>query len=450
MTPSDEALEGFASGLNGKLIRPSDPDYDEARTIWNAMIDRRPAMIARCATTEDVVRAVHFARENRQPLAVRSGGHNVSGYAVCDGGLVVDLSRMKEIRVDSERRIAIAQAGVTWGELDQATQAAGLATTGGVVPSTGIAGLTLGGGFGWLMRKHGLACDNLLGVEVVTSDGQVIRADANQNPDLFWGLRGGGGNFGIVTRFEYRLHPVGEILGGVIVHPLDRAAEVLRFYRKFVDGAPDELAAFAGLTSGPDGTPMALVAPAYFGPPDEGERVLRSLREFGAPVADQVKRMRYLELQGLFGAAYPPGLRNYWKSNFLIDLSNEAIETMIREFRAVPSPRTAVVLEYLGGAVARVGREETAFDARDARFNFTITSVWTEPAADEANIKWARELWNAMEPFSAGRVYVNYLGEEPERVREAYGSKYDRLVELKRKYDPENLFRFNQNIRPDR
>lgn len=443
------AVEGFAEGLDGDVLRPGETGFEEARTLWNAMIDKKPALIVRCRTTSDVVRAVNFARDGALPLAVRGGGHNVSGLALCDDGLVIDLSPMKGIRVDSERRAATAQAGTTWGEFDRATQAFRLATTGGVIPATGIAGLTLGGGFGWLMRKHGLACDNLLAAETVTADGRVLRANAEENPDLFWGLRGGGGNFGVVTSFQFRLHPVSEILGGAIVHPLNRARAALRFYRKFTEGAPDELTTFAGLSSTPDGTPVAIILPAYFGPADEGERILRPLREFGPPLIDDVDRIWYEDLQKMLEPSYPAGLRNYWKSSFLTDLNAEAIDTIAEHFAAVPSTRTAVLLEHFGGAIARIGRDETAFDHRDAEFNFTITSIWAEPAEDEANVRWTRELWQAMQAFSAGRVYVNYLGEEPERVREAYGSKYDRLVALKRKYDPSNLFRYNQNIRPD-
>ncbi len=443
------AVEGFAEGLDGDVLRPGETGFEEARTLWNAMIDKKPALIVRCRTTSDVVRAVNFARDGALPLAVRGGGHNVSGLALCDDGLVIDLSPMKGIRVDSERRAATAQAGTTWGEFDRATQAFRLATTGGVIPATGIAGLTLGGGFGWLMRKHGLACDNLLAAETVTADGRVLRANAEENPDLFWGLRGGGGNFGVVTSFQFRLHPVSEILGGAIVHPLNRARAALRFYRKFTEGAPDELTTFAGLSSTPDGTPVAIILPAYFGPADEGERILRPLREFGPPLIDDVDRIWYEDLQKMLEPSYPAGLRNYWKSSFLTDLNAEAIDTIAEHFAAVPSTRTSVLLEHFGGAIARIGRDETAFDHRDAEFNFTITSIWAEPAEDEANVRWTRELWQAMQAFSAGRVYVNYLGEEPERVREAYGSKYDRLVALKRKYDPSNLFRYNQNIRPD-
>ena len=453
MSTSDQEFAEFANRLHGELIRPEYANYDEARRIWNGMIDRRPAVIVRCKDSDDVMRSIAFATDHGFVLAIRGGGHNVSGNALCDDGLVIDLSLMKDIRIDEERGTAVVGGGVTWGEFDKAAQHVGLATTGGVVPSTGVAGLTLGGGFGFLARKHGLACDNLLGVDLVTADGRVAHASEEENPDLFWGIRGGGGNFGIATSFEFRLHPVGGILGGVIVHPRERAREVLRFYRKFVEGAPDELTLFAALGASPDGVPVAALLAGYFGPPEEGERILRPLHEFGPPIVDDVKPTSYVALQGILGPAFPPGARNYWKSGFLTDLGDAAIDTMVRQFESVPSKRTQVVLEYLGGAVSRVGERDTAFGHRDARFDLVITSIWSDPAEDEANIAWTRALWHAMEPFASGGVYVNYLGEErdegAERVRAAYDpEKYERLVRLKRKYDPENRFRMNQNIPP--
>jgi len=453
MSASDEEFVEFAKGLHGELIRPEDAKYDEARRIWNAMIDRRPAVIVRCKDADDVIQSIAFAREHGFVLAVRGAGHNVSGNAVCDDGLVIDLSLMKDIRVDEERRTAVVGGGVTWAEFDQAAQRVGLATTGGVVPATGVAGLTLGGGSGFLARTRGLACDNLLGVDLVTAEGRVTHANEQENPDLFWGVRGGGGNFGVATSFAFRLHPVGAILGGVLVHPMRRARELLRFYGKFVEGAPDELTLFAALGTSPDGVPVAVILAGYFGPLDEGERILRPIREFGPPILDDIKRMSYVDLQGILGPAYPPGARNYWKSGFLANLGEEAIDTMVRHAESVPSKRTQVVLEYLGGAVSRVGERDTAFGHRDARFDLVITSIWSDPAEDEANITWTRDFWNAMEPFASGGVYVNYLGGErdegAERVRAAYDpEKYERLVRLKRKYDPENRFRMNQNIPP--
>ena len=453
MPVAEDVVRQFASSLKGELIREGDAAYQVARKIWNAMIDRRPAMIVRCWGTYDVVNAVNFARYHGIQLSVRGGGHNVSGNAVCDGGLVIDLSTMKEIRVDPERRVAFAQGGVTWGELDAKTQEHGLATTGGIVSSTGIAGLTLGGGLGWLMRKHGLTCDSLLGAEIVTADGRILRADARENSDLFWAVRGGGGNFGVVTSFEYQLHPVGKILGGPLIHPFERAQEVLRFFRKFTEGAPDELMAFAALTHSPQGARVALLLVAYFGEIEDGERVLRPLREFGPPLVDQVGPIAYTNLQRILDPAYGPGARNYWKSNFLTDLSDEAIRTIVQHYAEFDSPQSDVVIELGGGAVGRVGKEETAYDHREGHLNFEILARWTDPSEDEANRAWARRFWEAMQPFSTGRVYVNYLGEEREegfeRIKSAYGpDKYERLVALKRKYDPENLFRFNQNIKP--
>ncbi len=447
-----EIVEPFASGLKGELIREDGPGYEESRKIWNAMIDRRPAMIARCRGPEDVVRAVNFARDHRIPLSVRGGGHNVSGNAICDDGLVIDLTPMKEVQVDPERRVATAQGGVTFKEFDLKTQEFGLATTGGIVSSTGIAGYTLGGGLGYLMRKHGLACDNLLGVEIVTADGRVLKANARENADLFWAVRGGGANFGVVTSFEFRLHPVGKILYGPLIHPLQRARDVLRFYRKFMEGAPDELQAYAGCLRTPDGAPVAAVVAAYIGPIEEGERILRPLREFGPPLADQIQPTAYVDHRALFDAYYPSGLRNYWKSSFLKELSDAAIETMIRHFERAPSPLPGVALEPLGGAVARVGRDETAFDHRDAWSSVIITDAWKDPAEDEKHRAWVRGLWQDLEPYTTGGVYVNYLGEERDegrnRVKAAYGTKYERLAALKKEYDPENLFRSNQNIRP--
>ncbi len=409
-------------------------------------------MIVRCKNSDDVARSIAFAKDHELVLAVRGGGHNVSGNAVCDGGLVIDLSSMKEIQVDSERRSATVQGGVTFRELDPKTQQFGLATTGGIVSNTGVAGYTLGGGLGFLMRKHGLACDNLMEAEVVTADGRVLNANVHENPDLFWGLRGGGGNFGAVTSFTFRLHPVEKILFGPVIHPLPRAREVFRFYRKFIEGAPDELQAYAGMLRSPEGVPVVAIIAAYFGPIDEGEKALRPLREFGPPLADQIQRIAYVDHRALFDAYYPSGLRNYWKSNIIAQLSDEAIDSMVRLFERAPVPLPGLALETLGGAVARIGRDETAFDHRDAPCSLIITDAWKDAAEDAIHVSWVREVWEATRPFSSGGVYVNYLQAERDegrdRVEAAYGTKYERLVALKRKYDPENLFRMNQNIQP--
>ncbi len=448
----DEALvQELRATFRGKLLRPGDHGYDEARVVWNAMISRMPALIARCAGAADVICAVDFARTNNLVASVRGGGHSVAGYAACDGGLMIDLSGMKGIRVDPAGRTVRAEAGLTWGEFDRETQAFGLATTGGFVPTTGIAGLTLGGGLGYLMRRFGLACDNLLSVDIVTADGELRTASETQNEDLFWGLRGGGGNFGIVTSFEYRLHPVGPmVLGGLILHPLSAAKGVMEFYREFAPTAPDELTTHLACVITPDGDSVIAFIVCYSGPLEKGEEVIRPLREFGSPMVDAVGPMPYTEVQGLGDPLYPPGRLNYWKSSFVDELSDRAIDTMVAHFAAVPSPLSLMALEQLGGAVSRVGKDETAFNERSAPYSFIITSEWTDPAESGKNIRWTRDLWEAMRPFESEAAYVNYLGEdEQDRIRAAYGAeKYERLVALKNKYDPTNFFRLNQNIRP--
>jgi hypothetical protein len=456
MMAAGEALDGaqvqdLRAHVRGELLRPWDGGYDEARTVWNGMISRMPALIARCTGAADVVAAVNFARANRLLVSIRGGGHSVAGFATCDGGLMIDLSAMKGIRVDPAGRTVRAESGLTWGEFDRETQAFGLATTGGIVPSTGIAGVTLGGGFGYLMRRYGLACDNLLSVDIVTADGELRTASATENADLFWGIRGGGGNFGIVTSFEYRLHKVGPtVLGGLILHPLSAAREALRFYRDFTATAPDELTVYLACLTTPEGDPLVGFAVCYCGPLEQGEETIRPLRAFGSPIDDSVGPIPYVEMQGLDGPLYPPGRLNYWKSSFTHDLSDAAIETMIARFKTVPSPISLIALEHLGGAVSRVGNDETAFNERSAPYSFIITSEWTDPADSGKNIRWTRDFWEAMRPFESEAAYVNYLGaEEQDRVRAAYGTeKYERLVALKNRYDPTNLFRLNQNIAP--
>jgi FAD/FMN-containing dehydrogenase len=447
-------VAAFRASLRGHLLLTGEDGYEEARTIWNGMIDRRPALIARCAGTADVITCVKFARANDLLVAVRGGGHGVAGHAVCDGGLMIDLSRMKGMRVDPVRRTARAEPGLTWGEFDHETQAFGLATTGGQISTTGIAGLTLGGGWGYLARSYGLASDNLLSVDLVTANGQLLTADATDHTDLFWGVRGGGGNFGVVTAFEYQLHQVGPVLAGVLIYPFEKAKEVLTCYRDFTRTAPDELASGAVLTTMPDGTPVAGVVVCYHGLLDEGERVLKPLRAFGTPLADQIGPMPYTKAQQLVDAFYPPGLQEYWKSSFLKEISDEAIDTMMAYCAHRPSPLCHVVLEHtLGGVVSRIDRDATAFNHRDVQYSFLSLGVCTDPAEAESCIRWARECWEAMQPFSTGSVYVNYLGREAdegaERIQAAYGTeKYRRLVTLKNTYDPTNLFRLNQNIQP--
>jgi hypothetical protein len=447
----DEAtVQSFKTSLRGPLLRPGDAGYDEARTIWNAMIDRRPALIARCAGAADVITAVHFARDHRLLVSVRGGGHNVAGLAVCDGGLMIDLSRMKGLRVDPARRTARAEPGVTWAEFDRETQAFGLATTGGFVPTTGIAGLTLGGGLGYLMRRFGLACDNLLSVDLVTADGQLRTASTTEHQDLFWGVRGGGGNFGIVTSLAYRLHPVGPtVLGGVIMHPLPAAKAVLQFYREFTPTAPDELTTYFALAPSPDGNLVVAFIVCYSGPLEQGEGVIRPLRAFGSPLADMVGPTPYTAVQGLGGELLPPGRLNYWKSSFIYELSDQAIDIMVAQFEQAPSPLCQAGLEQLGGAVSRIGQDDTAFSERSAPYSLIIAPAWTAPAENDKHIRWTRGFWEAMRPYESEAVYVNYLDrDEPNRIRAAYGGKYERLVALKNKYDPTNLFRHNQHIKP--
>jgi FAD/FMN-containing dehydrogenase len=450
---AEEVVSTFKTGLRGTLLRPGDEGYDAARKVWNGMIDKKPSFIVQCRGVADVVSAVNFARTNHFPVAIRAGGHNVAGNAVCDAGLVIDLSLMKGIRVDPSRRTARAEGGAIWGELDHETQTFGLATTGGIVSTTGIAGLTLGGGMGFLMRKYGLACDNLLSVDIVSAKGEVLTASATENTDLFWGVRGGGGNFGVVTSLEYKLHPVDKVLGGLLVHPFEKAKDALKFYREFNTTTPDELTCYAVVGTSPDGKPVVVIAICYNGPIEDGERALQPLRKFGPPLADQVAPMTYEKFQQILTPLYPPGNYHYWKSNFLKGLDDEAIDTILMHFAARPNLMCHVAFEQVGGAVKRVGPEDTAFNHRNAPYNLLIFGVWSDPAESDKCIRWAREFWNAIQPFSSGGVYVNYLGREAdegaERVKAAYGpQKYQRLVELKNKFDPNNLFRFNQNIKP--
>jgi hypothetical protein len=446
-------IQKLRESLQGQSFCPGEPGYDAARAIPNAMIDRHPAVIARCATAADVIACVRFARAADLPLSVRGGGHSVAGKSVCERGLMIDLSAMKGIRVDPRRRTARAEPGLTLGEFDRNTQAFGLATTLGVVPKVGIAGLTLGGGFGNLMAKYGLALDNLTSVDVVTADGRLLTASAEENPDLFWGVRGSGGNLGIVTSFEYRLHEVGPVVGGAILHPVAETGKVLRFVRDFAEEIPDEIVIQAGALTAPDGTAVFGVAPCYCGgSPSEGERLLRPLREFGAPVADMVSTMSYLDMQRFFEPFFPPGRHTYVKSGFLRSLDDAAIDAAARWAGKSPSPYTfAPFLEHWHGAVTRVGVADTAFPHRQHSWNLFAWSVWLEPADADKNMRWAREFWEAMRPHLSGGSYVNYLSDEGEAsARAAYGPNYPRLVQLKNQYDPTNLFRMNHNVPPSR
>ena len=443
-------IDTLRADLRGTLLTAADVDYDAARRLWNAMIDKRPALIVRCAGAADVSQAVRFAAAHDLLVSVRGGGHNVAGTAVCDGGLMIDVSPMKGIRVDPFARTALAQPGLLWQEFDHETQAYSLATTGGVVGETGIAGLTLGGGVGWLVRKHGLTCDNLLAADVVTADGALRHASPDANPDLFWALRGGGGNFGVVTAFQYQLHDVPAILGGLVIHPRSAARDVIRFHRDFVTSAPEELTSYVGLITAPDGSPVVALASCYCGDLQEGERVLGPLREFGTPLLDGTQAMPYTGMQGLFGPAFPWNNRNYWKSSYLREFPDEAIDTVVDYANRSQSALSALVVEYYGGAASRVAADATAFAHRAANFNILILGQWQEAAEDAKHMQWARECWDALHPWTSSAVYMNALsaGEDLQAVRAAYGSNYERLAALKAQFDPANRFRMNQNIAP--
>ena len=447
----ETSVEELKQSLRGRLLLPWSKGYDEVRAIWNASVDKRPALIVQCAGVSDVISSINFSRTNGIPVAVRGGGHNVSGSGVCDGGLMLDMSKMKGVRVNPVSRTAWVEPGVTWGELDHETQAFGLATNGGICSEAGIAGVALGGGFGWLMRKHGLSLDNLLAVDVVTADGQLRKAGVTENEDLFFALRGTHSNFGVVTGFEFRLHPVGPtVVAGMVLHPLDKAREVLKFYREFNSRAPNEMSAWAAFLSSPDGQPMVAILACYIGPIETGEKVVQPLKEFGPPAMDMIQSMPYLASQALVDEAFPRGRYNYWKSNLLRELSDDAITTLVEGFEGVTSPYSSMLIEQLGGAVSRVAPGETSFSHRNAPYDLVIMPMWSEPAEPEKHIQWADEIWRKMRPFFSEGVYVNYLGDEGEdRIRAAYGNNYDRLVTLKNKYDPTNLFRFNQNIKPN-
>jgi hypothetical protein len=415
------------------------------------MIDRRPALIARCATPADVRTAMKLARAEQLPVSVRGGGHSVAGTAVCDGGLMIDLSGMKEVRVDPVSREAVAAPGVVWGEFDAATQAHGLATTGGQVSHTGIAGLTLGGGLGYLMGKHGAACDNLLSVDIVTADGEMLVASADETPDLFWAMRGAGANFGVVTSFRYRLHPLGEVLAGMLLYPRERAREVFAFQREFLPGTPDELYTTTGFLNAPDGTPLVGIIAVYAGAVTEGETVLAPLRKFASPAADLIRPMAYTDVQRMVDTAVPTGNRYYWKSNFANELAPGLAAVLEGGANAMPSPLSMILVFEIKGQVRRVPKDAMAFDHRDVNFETSIIANWTNPGEDAANIAWTRQLWTEAQPFVTSAVYTNHMAadETQDRIIAGYGKeKYERLAALKAKYDPENFFRWNHNIVP--
>lgn len=445
-------LARLRRALSGEVVLPTDPGFARARQVWNGLVDRRPAAIAYCSSVNDVVTALAFARDNAVPLSVRSGGHNVAGNSVCEGGLVVDLSWMKNRVVDDKRRLAWVESGLTLAEFDSATQVCGLATTMGVNGDTGIAGLTLGGGFGKLGRRFGLACDNLVSAEIVTADGRALRVSSDENPDLFWGLRGGGGNFGIVTSFEYRLHPIGtEVIAGSITFPEPEARSALRFYSDFARMAPDELSLDAALVSSA-GERMFSISIFHSGSPTEANRAVAPLLAYarGKAVSERLGRVRYLDVQSSGDALFPRGRRYAWKAQFMRELNDEAISVLLDIYRRAPSSEALLVFQQVGGAISRVPVSDTAYACRSAEFDCFPIAIWDDPGRDEDNIGWTREMWAALRPYSTGDVYVNNLGDEgQDRVKAAYGPNYERLVKLKNKYDPTNMFFLNQNIKPN-
>lgn len=452
---SNAAVDELRARVRGVVVQPDDYGFDAVRTIWNAMIDRRPALIVQCAGAADVIAALQFGREQNLPISVRGGGHSVAGSCIIDDGLMIDLSTMKSIRINPDTRTAFVEPGVVWGEFDREAQAFGLATVGGTVAHTGVAGLTLGGGFGWLSNKHGMTIDNLLAADVVTADGRLLHASHDENSDLFWALRGAGANFGIVTSFEYRVHPVGpEILGGMVLYRMDQLRKVFRFYREFLFNSPNELTAYAAVLTGPDGVQVVAIAVCYSGDLDAGMRAVEPLRTLGKPVADLIRPMSYLDQQAILTQASPYGRQNYWKAELSRTLSDEAIDVIAEYAPGVPSPYTVIVLAGNCGLARSVSPGATAYAHRLAAFNTMILSAWEDPADTDRNIRWTRALHKDLQPHCTGGVYVNDLDDPREegeqRIRAAYGDNYARLRVLKAKYDPENVFSNNQNIAPAR
>ncbi len=454
----EAAVENFRSKLRGGLLLEGEPGYDETRALWNGMIDRRPAIIARCMGTADVIESVKTARKHGLLVSVRGAGHNIAGKASCDRGLMIDLSGMRDVYVDPVARTARVRPGATLGDVDHETQGFGLATPVGINSTTGIAGLTLGGGFGWLTRKHGLAVDNLLSADVVTAEGELITASKAENPDLFWGIRGGGGNLGIVTSFLYQLHPVGpEVLAGLVVHRYEDAAEVLRYYREFVAGAPDDLCCWAVLRKAPPlpflaekyhGSEVLILAVLYAGDMTEGEKLLQPLREFGRPIADAIMPHDFIAFQSAFDPLLTPGARNYWKSHNFSELSDEALGLIVEYSGRLPTSQSEIFVAHLGGAANRVASDATAYPHRDVNFVLNVHTRWEKEDLDNECVAWAREFFDKTKPYATGGVYVNFVSAGDELVRAAYGANYDRMVELKNKYDPTNFFRINQNVKP--
>ncbi|MSQ28372.1 MAG: FAD-binding oxidoreductase [Dehalococcoidia bacterium] len=451
-TIDEPAVADLRGKLQGPLLRADDDGYEAARRVWNGNIDRHPALIARCTGVADLMAAVRFARDNSLVVVIRGGAHNAAGNGTIQGGMLIDLSLMKGIQVDPVQRIARAQGGVAWKEFDREAQAFDLGTTGGTVSNTGLAGLTLGGGVGWLMGKHGLTVDNLLSVDLVTAGGEFLKASEEHNPDLFWGLRGGGGNFGVATSFEYRLHPVGPaVLGGMVLHPMAAARDVLRFYREFCGKLPDEAEALVALITAPDGTPLIALILGYNGPIDEGERVLAPARQCGSPVHDAVGPLLHAVRNTLLDEPNAiHGIQRYWKSGFSRDLSDGLIDTMVETAQSFTSPPSAILAVYIHGAATRIAPTVTAFGLRDVQWDVNLISQWTAPDESPLHIDWTRRQWGKMEKDLSGTAYLNHLAgdDRPEKVRASYGPNYDGLLELKRKYDPTNMFRINANISP--
>jgi FAD/FMN-containing dehydrogenase len=453
ITSVASAAADLSASFGGQLLKPTDAGYEEARKVHNGLVDKRPALIARCRSVADVVDAVALVIKLGLEVAVRGGGHNVAGRATIDGGIMIDLSPMRGVHVDAVGKTVRAQGGATWGDVNRETQLHGLAVTGGVVSTTGIAGLTLGGGLGWLMGKYGLALDNLRAVELVTADGKVLQVSKQEEPDLFWAIRGGGGNFGIATSLEYDLHAVGPIItGGPIVYSIDRSRDVLEFFRASTRSLPDEHTLFATLTHAPDGSgaEIAALVTSHCGPAAEAERAVQPLKQFGAPILDAIGPMPYCQLNSMLDANYPRGALNYWKSNFLSELSDGAIATMIECFARCPTPMGQLLLEHIHGAAARVDARDTAFPHRQEGYNFLVLAQWMQPDDTRQCISWARETYEGMRPFFSSGRYVNYLDDDEvgDPVAAAYGPNYRRLQQIKAKYDPNNFFRMNQNIRP--
>jgi FAD/FMN-containing dehydrogenase len=453
------AVDKLAASLSGSLVTPQSSEYDDVRSIWNAMIDKRPGLIVQCADDADVVHAIKFATAHDLLVSVRGVGHNIAGNAVCEGGLMIDLSLMKSITVDAGAKTARVEPGVTLGELDTETQKSGLALPIGINSTTGVSGLALGGGIGWLCRKYGMTCDNLISADVVTAAGETVHASATENADLFWGLRGGGGNFGIVTSFEFQLHPVGpEVLAGLIIHPFKDARAVLNHYRDFVAQAPDELTVWVVMRKAPPlpfldesvhGTEVVVIAVLYAGDMAEGEKVLAPLREFGNPHADVISPHSFCDWQTALDPLLTPGERNYWKSHDFLELSDGLLDTLIAAVDTIPDPQSEIFIAQMGGAVNRVAADATAYPHRDAEFIMNVHGRWSDASQDDKVIAWSRDLFDKAAPYATGGVYVNFMTEEEDdRVRQAYGKCYDRLVQLKNTYDPKNVFRLNQNIRP--